>query len=187
MHFFYNSSNDVLVGTLFSDENKVFNKIKDDIFCSDNELNIFNPKQFNINVKEGFNKFDEVTIDCIKALTGIDFTYDFTSGVKVGYVESCVEHPDSDHMHVLKVNVGEEVLDIVCGASNIKEGLYVAVATPKSYMESINLFIKPSKLRGVPSNGMVCSKFELGLIKEQQKGIWEISETTELGKDVYTI
>lgn len=187
MHIFYNSNNDVLIGTTFSNEDVKFKKVDDNIFTSLEEFNIFNPKKFGIILKNGYNKLSEEQITKIKKLTQLDFSYDFSSGIKIGHVTSCETHPDSDHMHVLKVDVGNDILDIVCGASNIRKDLYVAVATPGSYVENLNLFIKPSKLRGILSNGMICSKYELGLVSEKQKGIWEITNNTNLGTDVFTI
>lgn len=187
MHFFYNDNNDVLIGTIFKQETENFKKIQNDVFVSSCEINIFNPKQFNIVLKPGFNKLNMQEIELIQQITKMKFNYDYSSGIKVGYVQTCVEHPNSDHMHVLSVNVGDEILDIVCGASNIKQGQYVAVATPNAYLPNLNLFIKPSKLRGVASNGMICSKYELGLTQEKGKGIWEISQTTQLGMDVFQI
>lgn len=173
MHFFYNDNNKVLIGTTFS-INSNFEKVNKELFINNEtgEFNLYNPSEkLSFNFKNGYNKFNEEQISEIKNLINTKFNYDLTSGVVVGKVQSCEVHPNSDHMHVLKVNIGTDILDIVCGASNIKEGLYVAVAKPKAYMESIDLYIKPTKLRGIDSFGMVCSKFELGLIEEKVKGI----------------
>ena len=86
------------------------------------------------------------------------------SGTKltVGHVLSCVMHPDSDHLHICKIDVGTEVLQIVCGAPNIREGLFVIVALIDCVLPG-GLKIKKSKIRGVESNGMVCSLQELGM------------------------
>lgn len=93
---------------------------------------------------------------------------DFISNVVVGRVLSVVPHPDSDHMVVTMVDVGEEEpLQIVTGASNVNEGDYVPVAKHKSTVlhDGKQVRITNGKLRGVASNGMLCSLGELGLTK----------------------
>lgn len=71
----------------------------------------------------------------------------------IGKVVECVEHPDSDHLHVCKVDVGNEILQIVCGAKNVRENLKVMVALPGAILPG-NFEIKKGKIRGVES--MVC-------------------------------
>ena len=83
-------------------------------------------------------------------------------GVVVGYVESCEKHPDADKLNVCQVNVGKEVRQIVCGASNVRAGLYIALATVGAELPG-GLKIKEAKLRGVDSHGMICSAKEIGL------------------------
>ena len=74
-----------------------------------------------------------------------------------GYVQSCVPHEDSDHLSVTQTEVANgEVLQIVCGAKNIREGLRVVVAQPGAMMPN-GLIIWPGNLRGVDSYGMICS------------------------------
>lgn len=80
----------------------------------------------------------------------------------IGHVLECVDHPDSDHLHVCKVDVGDEVLQIVCGAPNIKAGLWVIVAKIDAVLPG-DFKIKKSKIRGVESNGMICSLKEIGM------------------------
>ncbi|MBT0755595.1 YtpR family tRNA-binding protein, partial [Campylobacter upsaliensis] len=84
--------------------------------------------------------------------------------VVVGKVLSCVDHENSDHLHVCEVDVGSEVLQIVCGAPNVAAGQFVACALIGAIMPS-GLEIKAAKLRGVASSGMLCSSTELGLPK----------------------
>lgn len=92
----------------------------------------------------------------------------------VGYVESCQAHPDSDHLSVTQTLIGEESLQIVCGASNISQGLTVLVAKPGAVMPS-GMIIRPGVLRGIQSQGMICSTRELGLSHiEDYPGIWEL-------------
>ena len=82
-------------------------------------------------------------------------------GLVVGKVLTCEPHPNSDHLHVTTVDVGAEApLDIVCGAANVAAGQKVIVATVGTvlYDGDQSFTIKPSKLRGVPSNGMICAE-----------------------------
>lgn len=86
-------------------------------------------------------------------------------GVKVGFVQECSKHPDADKLNLCTVDVGaSEPLSIVCGASNVAKGQYVAVATIGSELPG-GLKIKKTELRGVVSEGMICSSTELGLAK----------------------
>ena len=105
----------------------------------------------------------------------------------VGEVIECIEHPDSDHLHVCQVNVGKEVLQIVCGAPNVRKGLKVIVALDGAVLPG-DFRIKKSIKRGVESNGMLCSLAELGLeakfLKPEDKdGIHELPENAKIGED----
>ena len=106
----------------------------------------------------------------------------------VGKVVSCEAHPDSDHMHVCMVDVGEETIQIVCGAHNVREGLKVIVALPGAKLPN-GIEIKKSTLRGVESNGMICAAFELGLEEETEenykKGIMELDDDAKVGMDAF--
>ena len=85
-------------------------------------------------------------------------------GVLLGHVLSVEKHPNSTKLSVCKVDIGNKnILQIVCGASNIKSDIHVYVATVGSYLSSIGLSIKKSEIRGVSSEGMICSLEELGL------------------------
>ena len=105
----------------------------------------------------------------------------------VGEVLECEMHPDSDHLHVCKVNIGEEVLQIVCGAPNVRKGLKVIVALDGAILPG-NFKITKSMKRGIESAGMLCSLAELGLDNkflkpEDKEGIHELPETAEVGED----
>ena len=104
----------------------------------------------------------------------------------IGEIVSCEAHPDSDHMHVCKVNIGDEVVQIVCGAPNVREGLKVIVALPGAVLPG-DFQIKQSKIRGVESNGMICALFELGLEEKTEenynKGIHECNSKEVVGSD----
>lgn len=104
------------------------------------------------------------------------------TGVKVGHVVECGQHPDADKLRVTKVDVGEEeLLDIVCGAPNCRQGLKVAVATVGAVLPG-DFKIKKAKLRGQPSHGMLCSFSELG-IDVESNGIMELAEDAVIGTD----
>ena len=104
----------------------------------------------------------------------------------IGEVLECEMHPDSDHLHVCKVNVGKEILQIVCGAPNVRKGLKVIVALPGAKLPGGE--IKKGVIRGVESNGMLCSIAELGLeskflSKEDKEGIHELPIEANVGED----
>ncbi len=104
----------------------------------------------------------------------------------IGQITECEPHPDSDHLHLCKVNIGTEVLDIVCGAPNARTGLKVIVALDGAVLPE--KIIKKGMIRGQESNGMLCSIAELGLehkfLKpEDSEGIAELGEDAEIGGD----
>lgn len=104
----------------------------------------------------------------------------------IGQITECEPHPDSDHLHLCKVNIGTEVLDIVCGAPNARTGLKVIVALDGAVLPEKT--IKKGMIRGQESNGMLCSIAELGLehkfLKpEDSEGIAELGEEAEIGGD----
>ena len=104
----------------------------------------------------------------------------------IGEIVECKEHPDSDHLHCCKVNVGKEVLDIVCGAPNARKGIKVIIALDGAQLPGGT--IKCGKIRGEVSNGMMCSIAELGLdnkflTEEDKAGIHELPEDAPIGED----
>ena len=108
------------------------------------------------------------------------------SKLVIGEVLECVDHPDSDHLHVCKVNVGNEVLQIVCGAPNVREGLKVIVALDGAVLPGGT--IKKGVIRGQESNGMLCSIAELGLehkflTEKDVAGIHELPMDAKVGED----
>ena len=107
-------------------------------------------------------------------------------GVVVGKVQSCDRHPNANKLSVCQVDigVGGDLLNIVCGAPNVRAGILVPVATVGTYLPTVDIKIKKAKLRGVPSEGMICSLAELGLGK-QSEGIHIFAgENLQLGSDV---
>ena len=105
------------------------------------------------------------------------------NGVVVGEVVECGQHPNADKLRVTKVNVGgDRLLDIVCGAPNCRQGLKVAVATVGAVLPG-DFKIKAAKLRGEPSEGMLCSFSELG-ISDDHNGIIELPLDAPIGTDI---
>ena len=104
----------------------------------------------------------------------------------IGEVLECVDHPDSDHLHVCQVNVGEKTTQIVCGAPNVRKGLKVLVALPGCVLPG-DFEIKAGNIRGQESNGMICALYELGLEEKTDetyaKGIEELNTDLEPGTD----
>lgn len=113
-------------------------------------------------------------------------TFDYSPKFVVGHVKECVPHEDSDHLNVTQTEVDNgEVLQIVCGASNIKVGQKVVVAKPGAVMPD-GMIIWPGELRGVASNGMICSAKELQVENPTgKKGILVLDATTETGKPFF--
>ena len=124
-------------------------------------------------------------VKCGFEVEAIDYLSNATNLI-VGKVLECKDHPDSDHLHLTKVDIGNEVLDIVCGAPNVKEGLKVIVAQVGAKLPGGE--IKQSKIRGQESNGMLCSLKELGINENllpddspSHHGIEELDDRFEVG------
>ncbi|WP_026100936.1 phenylalanine--tRNA ligase subunit beta [Synechococcus sp. PCC 7336] len=115
---------------------------------------------------------------------GIDDRRALADGVVAGKILATDKHPNADRLQVCQVDVGGDApLNIVCGAPNARVGLYVPVATVSTYLPAIDLKLKQTKLRGVKSEGMICSLKELGL-EEDSAGIHEFDGEPALGSDV---
>lgn len=104
----------------------------------------------------------------------------------IGEIIECEDHPDSDHLHICKVNIGSGIEQIVCGAPNARRGIKVIVALPGAVLPG-NFEIKKSKIRGIESNGMLCALYELGLEEKTEesynKGIEELNVDAPVGLD----
>ena len=129
------------------------------------------------NLAEKFNLMS-VEIEALEKLSS-------ATGLVIGHVETCIPHPDSDHLHVTTVDVGSgSPLQIVCGAPNVQAGQTVIVALDGALLPG-NLKIKKSKIRGVESNGMICSLDELGIDHKfhQEDGIHVLRSEVRPGSD----
>ena len=114
---------------------------------------------------------------------GVDPVAGAFHGVVVGEVVECGQHPNADKLRVTKINTGgDRLLDIVCGAPNCRKGLKVAVATVGAVLPG-DFKIKAAKLRGEPSEGMLCSFSELG-ISDDHNGIIELPADAPVGCDI---
>ena len=131
--------------------------------------------------------------DIAEAMTRVGNEYDSalklvdSTNLIIGKVIECKNHPDSDHLHLCKVDIGSKILNIVCGAPNVREGLKVIVALDGAKLPS-GVIIKKSMIRGQESNGMLCALYEIGIEKkylsEQDKnGICELPADAPIGGD----
>ncbi|CEI84583.1 putative tRNA-binding protein YtpR [Oceanobacillus oncorhynchi subsp. incaldanensis] len=151
--------------------------------------NIFHASTyFQLDEKNGAIPLEESLLAEIRTLfqrKGIDDPLEFDLSPKfvVGFVKSKQAHENADKLSVCQIDVGEETLQIVCGAPNIDEGQKVVVAKVGATMPS-GMKIKASELRGVPSHGMVCSQKELGLPDApKEKGIYVLDDTYQIGEE----
>ncbi len=104
----------------------------------------------------------------------------------IGHILKCDKHPDSDHLHVNQIDIGSEIIQVVCGAPNCREGLNVIVARPGAILPG-NKKIEKGVIRGVESDGMCCALNEIGvdpknLRPEQISGIEELSKDAPIGE-----
>lgn len=96
--------------------------------------------------------------------------------IVIWYVKSCEKHPDADKLNVCVVNCGNKwEYQIICGWSNVRAGIYVPVALPGTAFPKLGITIEKRKMRGVDSNGMICSKEELWINEDQElHSIWDL-------------
>ncbi|MGR6857910.1 YtpR family tRNA-binding protein [Bacillus halotolerans] len=149
-------------------------------------FNIFNASSYLTIGENGPVALSETFVQDVNEMlnrNGIEETLvvDLSPKFVVGYVESKEKHPNADKLSVCKVNVGDETLQIVCGAPNVDQGQKVVVAKVGAVMPS-GLIIKDAELRGVPSSGMICSAKELALPDAPaEKGILVLEGDHEAG------
>lgn len=133
---------------------------------------------------------DKMTMSGSK-VEGYENMGEAVQNVVTGKVLTCEDHPDSDHLHVCTVDAGTgEILQIVCGAPNVKAGIIVPVALVGAVLPGGK--IKKGKLRGVESCGMICSHDEIGITEdmlgyEPEYGILILPDDTPIGKDIKDI
>lgn len=196
MNIFYNRNGvgDVLLLQLTTEKvEKVVTETKGDITLVKEvasqevvAINIFDISKY-MNIEE--NGQVTVTEELVNKLehtfqsNGVDYKLEVDLSPKfvVGYVESLEQHPNADKLKVCQVNIGDEQLQIVCGAPNVEAGQKVVVAKVGAVMPS-GMVIKDAELRGVASSGMLCSAKELALPNAPEvKGILVLEEESVIG------
>ena len=128
-------------------------------------------------LEEILEKLTVIGLEVEEVIDAAETLKDFT----VAYVEEAEQHPDADRLRVCKVNTGKEVLQIVCGAPNARPGIKVVLAQNGSVIPTNGMVLKPTKIRGVESNGMMCSEREMGL-SDEHDGIIELPEDAPIGE-----
>lgn len=152
--------------------------------------NLFNASKYVQTDAKGQVELTEDFISKVNAAfkeNGLDeeVAADLSPKFVVGYVQAKEKHPNADKLNVCQVDVGEGVLQIVCGAPNVEAGQKVVVAKIGAVMPS-GLIIKPAELRGAASSGMICSAKELGLPDAPaEKGILVLEDSWETGSSFF--
>ncbi|GAB2554158.1 YtpR family tRNA-binding protein [Gracilibacillus alcaliphilus] len=196
MFVYYNQQGigNVLLFPLKNSEKVTFEKYGDIAVIMDESTgevvgyNIFEADQYISDLTTGKTKLTEdIVAELQKAFEANQvpqrLEIDLTPKFVVGYVKEISQHEDADKLRVCQVDVGSETLQIVCGAPNVDQGQKVVVAKVGAIMPS-GLEIKPTKLRGVDSFGMICSQKELGLPNApQEKGIYVLPAEEEIGNE----
>ena len=129
----------------------------------------------------------ELAVDITKAGVNVEKVItNHIDNLVIGEIVECYDHPNSDHLHICKVNIGSKITQIVCGAPNVRVGLKVIVSLPGAILPG-NFEIKPGVIRGEESNGMLCALYELGLEEKTQeaydRGIHELPNDAPVGAD----
>ncbi len=198
LHAFYNNKDigDILLVRLTSNKNTTHYVTNNDVVCLYNKeeligFNIKNASLYFLGLNSNLVKIDETFVkelNSVLSKEGLEhIEYVPQSTFVVGKIVQLEPHPDSDHMNVTQVDVGSEVLQIVCGAANAVVDLMTVVALNGAVMPS-GMVIKPSKLRGVPSSGMLCSGKELNLEGDLgKKGILELDQNKYVVGEAFNI
>lgn len=145
-------------------------------------------------VKDYIDLDNELTVkDIAEAMTKAGNEYDSAeklinaTKLVIGEIKECEMHPDSDHLHLCKVDIGSEILNIVCGAPNARKGIKIIVAQVGAELPG-DFKIKKGMIRGQESNGMLCALYEIGIDKkflseEDKNGIHELPADAPVGGD----
>ncbi|MBG9818649.1 MULTISPECIES: YtpR family tRNA-binding protein [Bacillus] len=150
-------------------------------------FNIFNASTYMKIEENGSVPLSETIVQDINEIlnrNGVSetLTVDLSPKFVVGYVKEKEKHPNADKLNICQVDVGDETLQIVCGAPNVDQGQYVVVAKVGAVMPS-GMVIKDAELRGVPSSGMICSAKELDLPDAPaEKGILVLEGSHQAGE-----
>ena len=197
LYYDYESIGDVLL--IVFDSNTIPNVIKRDndvvSLYKDDKLigiNIFNISKIMKIKAKGYiplvsDRVLEVINTILKNSNVPELPDQKDSGFKVAKIVDIEEHPDSEHLHICTVDIGEkEPLQIVCGAFNARKDLICVCATPYTFMPNGQSII-PNKLLGIDSYGMLCSGRELNLeVYEGKRGLLELDESYAIGSDFWS-
>lgn len=197
LYYDYESIGDVLL--IVFDSNTIPNVIKRDndvvSLYKDDKLigiNIFNISKIMKIKAKGYiplvsDRVLEVINTILKNSNVPELPDQKDSGFKVAKIVDIEEHPDSEHLHICTVDIGEkEPLQIVCGAFNARKDLICVCATPYTFMPNGQSII-PNKLLGIDSYGMLCSGRELNLEGyEGKRGLLELDESYAIGSDFWS-
>ncbi|HEX5564594.1 MAG TPA: DUF4479 domain-containing protein, partial [Sporosarcina sp.] len=197
MNIFYNHNGvgDVLLVQLTTErpENReIENKkditlIKDEATASIVAFNVFNASTYvKVETDGQVETTEEIVGQLQEALKAngaeLELDVDFTPKFIVGHVTAKEKHPNADKLSVCTVDVGNETLQIVCGAPNVEEGQKVVVAKVGAVMPS-GMVIRDAELRGIASSGMICSAKELGIPNAPtEKGIMVLAADATPGE-----
>ncbi|SFM09254.1 tRNA-binding protein [Gracilibacillus orientalis] len=196
MFVYYNQKGigDVLLFPIKNSEKVTFESFNDVVKIIDentNEVvgyNVFHASNYFTDLSDGKIKLTEELLATIRKAFGQNnlndpLDLDLSPKFVVGYVNEIQPHENADKLRLCQVDVGNEQLQIVCGAPNVDQGQKVVVAKVGAIMPS-GLEIKPTKLRGVDSCGMICSQKELGLPNApKEKGIYVLPADREVGNE----
>ena len=182
MNIFYNEKmGDVLFITVKQADGPFEYNKQDDVVTITQDGEVVGYNVFNINDQLNLESTGLVQLDAdkVEAVNSVlsskgiaPLEVDLSPKFVVGHIDSMEKHPDADKLNICQVNVGDAVLQIVCGAKNVAAGQNVVVAKVGAVMPS-GMLIKDAELRGVASSGMICSERELGLTdSEEKKGIF---------------
>lgn len=197
LYYDYESIGDVLL--IVFDSNTIPNVIKRDndvvSLYKDDKLigiNIFNISKIMKIKAKGYiplvsDRVLEVINTILKNSNVVELPAQKDSGFRVAKIVDIEEHPDSEHLHICTVDIGEkEPLQIVCGAFNARKDLICVCATPYTFMPNGQSII-PNKLLGIDSYGMLCSGRELNLEGyEGKRGLLELDESYAIGSDFWS-
>lgn len=197
MNIFYNQNGvgDVLFVQLTTERPKYkeVEKKKDIAIIKDEEtnnvvaFNVFNASTYvKVEADGQVETTEEIVGQLEEALKAngveLELDVDFSPKFVVGHVVEKEKHPNADKLSVCKVDVGNETLQIVCGAPNVDAGQKVVVAKVGAVMPS-GMVIRDAELRGIASSGMICSAKELGIPNAPaEKGIMVLSEDAVPGE-----
>jgi tRNA-binding protein len=195
MNIFYNEKmGDVLFITVKQADGPFEYNKQDDVVTITQDGEVVGYNVFNINDQLNLESTGLVQLDAdkVEAVNSVlsskgiaPLEVDLSPKFVVGHIDSMEKHPDADKLNICQVNVGDAVLQIVCGAKNVAAGQNVVVAKVGAVMPS-GMLIKDAELRGVASSGMICSERELGLTdSEEKKGILVLDEQAVPGTDFF--